>query len=222
MQLKCAFHTHSCEDPIDKNISYSCKDIMREARTKGFDVIAITHHGSFFDSPEIRKFAEGHNLLFLPSIELKIEGGDVLVINATPEVEQVKTFAQLESYKSAHPECFVIAPHPYYIIHSVGSNLKKHIKKFDAIEHSHFYTKHINPNKKAQRIATQYNKPCIATSDCHFSGRLDSGFVIVEAEERSPQAIFSSLRSGKYINHTEPLKNREAASLFWKMRDLSA
>ena len=62
----------------------------------------------------------------------------------------------------------LIAPHPFYVVGgSIGSRLFAEIDCFDAIEFCHFHFGPFNPNRRAQRVATRFGKPMIATSDAH-------------------------------------------------------
>ena len=63
---------------------------------------------------------------------------------------------------------FTVAPHPFYVFGgSIGSRLFEEIDCFDAIELCHFHIGPFNPNRPAQRVATRFGKPMIATSDAH-------------------------------------------------------
>jgi nicotinamidase-related amidase len=61
-----------------------------------------------------------------------------------------------------------MAPHPFYVLGgSIGEKLTEWIDCFDAIELCHFWTRLINPNKRAVETAERFGKPLIATSDAH-------------------------------------------------------
>jgi hypothetical protein len=50
---------------------------------------------------------------------------------------------------------------------SIGSRLLQEIDCFDAIEFCHFHVGPFNPNRRAKRVASRFDKPLIATSDAH-------------------------------------------------------
>jgi len=94
----------------------------------------------------------------------------VIVLNVTAEeVAQLKNFDDLRSLRARRGgSIFTIAPHPFYIFGgSIGSRLVAEMDCFDAIEFCHFHIGLFNPNRRAQRVATRFGKPMIATSDAH-------------------------------------------------------
>ncbi len=93
---------------------------------------------------------------------------------------------------------FTIAPHPFYVVGgSIGSRLVAEIDCFDAIEYCHFHIGPFNPNRRAQRVATRFGKPMIATSDAHrlhAFGRHYTSMPIPPAF--TVENVFAGLRSG--------------------------
>ena len=87
--------------------------------------------------------------------------------------------------------------------------LEKYIRLFDAIEHSWFYSRWFNRNKKAVRAAKKYSLPLVATSDTHFFNFMDENYTIIDAEEFTVPAILDALRAKRFQNLTSPRK-------FWR------
>jgi hypothetical protein len=101
---------------------------------------------------------------------VRLLGADVIVLNVTTEeIAQLKNFDDLRRLRAHRGNSiFTIAPHPFYIFGgSIGSRLFAEINCFDAIEYCHFHIGPFNPNRRAQRVATRFRKPMIATSDAH-------------------------------------------------------
>lgn len=212
MQLKANFHFHTSEDKRHR-ISYSLREGIDYASTLGFEVLAPTCHQKAIWTPEHAEYAASKNILLIPGIELYMREQEkdtpkhVLLLNALQETESMRTFNELEKYKKTHPEIFIIASHPYFYGNfSVKNLLEKHINLFDGIEHSWFYSKMFNRNKKGEEIAKKYNLPFIATSDTHFFKHMDKDYMVIEADEKTPQAIFAALKQHKFQNVTSPKK----------------
>jgi len=144
--------------------------------------------------------------LLIPGIELSIETKKhVVVLNPGPDVESIHTFSALREHKEKNPECFIFAPHPFFSNSiSLGSALLPHIQLFDAIESSWCYTKLIDFNKKAKRIAETHSLPYIATGDTHFLFLLPTTYIEIEANEKTIQEIFHAIRAGYFTNINPP------------------
>jgi len=200
MTINALFHLHASDDPKDF-ISYSFETALQEAQKQGINAIALTCHDLFTPKDKYDKLAESYGILFISGIEKVIEKRDVVVLNCDKSIENVYTFEALRAYKQTHPNCFIIAPHPYFPGgYSLQEKLAHNRSCFDAIELSWFYTKYIDFNKKAQLFAEQNSLPLIATSDAHRIKQLCSGYIAIEAFEFSELALFDAIRKQKYKN----------------------
>jgi predicted metal-dependent phosphoesterase TrpH len=218
MLLKCQFHIHSKSDPEDKYVS-SETDIIDHAANMKFDVIAFTCHNKVVHTEELRKYAEKKGILLIPGIEKDIGIKHVVILNPpSNEIEHINTFPDLEKYKKENRSCFIYAPHPYfYDLQSLGRSLIKNIDLFDSIEYSFFHTKKINPNKKAAKIAKNYNLPMLGTSDNHFLPFFDYTFSLIDAEEKTPESIFKAIKNFKTEIISKDLKFSELTGIPLKM-----
>jgi predicted metal-dependent phosphoesterase TrpH len=167
--IKVDLHIHTLDDPKDV-IDYSAPQLLEKARSLGFGVLAITLHDAVFDRAEVFAQAERMGILLIPAAEMRIEGADIILLNVRPdEVAGLRTFADVRKLRAARGESlFTIAPHPFYVLGgSIGPRLLEEIDCFDAIEFCHFHRWPLDPNRRAARVARQFNKPLIATSDAH-------------------------------------------------------
>src|SRR6058998_4386478 len=196
---KTDLHIHTLDDPKDA-VDFSAHQLLERARALGFRVLAITLHDAVFDRKEVFADAAAMGILLIPAAEVRLLGADVIVLNVTAEeVEQLKNFDDLRRLRARRGDSiFTVAPHPFYIFGgSIGSRLFAEIDCFDAIEFCHFHIGPFNPNRRAQRVATRFGKPMIATSDAH---RLQ-GFGRHYTSMPMPPAltvenVFAGLRSG--------------------------
>jgi predicted metal-dependent phosphoesterase TrpH len=209
MEIKTCLHFHSSDDPQDF-IPYDFRAGIDAAARAGFGTIALTCHNKFVDDPEYEAYAREKGILLIKGIEKNILGRHVVILNADAEAEKLETFGDLAQYKKERPEIFVLAPHPYFgLPYCLGKKLDRNISLFDAIEFSWFYNEKINFNKKAEETARKNNLPFIATSDTHKLEILDRCYAVIDAESKTPEAIFKAIRQKKFKNVYSPAK-------FWK------
>ena len=83
---------------------------------------------------------------------------------------------------------------------SLNKKLNKNIECFDAIERNWFFTFLCNRNKKGEKIAKEYNKPYIATSDTHNIKKLNKSFALINSESLTMESVFNSIRNKKFEN----------------------
>src|SRR6266853_2189652 len=167
--IKIDLHIHTLDDPKDA-VDFSAHQLLERARSLGFRVLAITLHDAVFDRKEVFADAAAMGILLIPAAEVRLLGADVIVLNVTAEeVEELKNFDDLRRLRARRGNSiFTIAPHPFYIFGgSIGTRLFAEIDCFDAIEFCHFHFGPFNPNRRAQRVATRFGKPMVATSDAH-------------------------------------------------------
>ncbi|MDP2909099.1 MAG: PHP domain-containing protein [Nanoarchaeota archaeon] len=215
--LKADFHSHTNYVIPKRDSNLSPKQLIDFVASKGYEVLAITEHASlkcllgrieYIDNPlrtyfDFKDYAKKKGVLLIPGVETFVEGKEVLLVNFKGDAKKVRTFADVESLKKEN--VLVIAPHPFYGKPScLKKKLVEHIDVFDAIEHCHFYTSFINPNRKAVEIARRYNKPLIATSDAHNFSQIGTNFSLVDAK-KDVDSVLEAVRKGRVEIVTEPL-----------------
>jgi predicted metal-dependent phosphoesterase TrpH len=220
MTINAILHLHASDDPKDF-IPYSFETALQEAQKQGINAIALTCHNLFISKNKYQEIADKYGILFISGVEKIVEGRDVVVLNCDESIKNVFTFEALHIYKRTHPNCFVIAPHPYFPGgYSLREKLKQNKNCFDAIELSWFYSKYFDFDKKAKLFAEQNGLPYIATPDAHRIKQLCTGYITVEAFEFSESALFDAIRKQKYKNITAPKKMWELF-IYWIIFQLS-
>ncbi len=215
-KLKCQFHCHSSLDPVDR-IAYSPYQAIDKAAELNYDVLSFTHHQQFIFDEKWRDYAKEKDILLIPGVEFEIQKKHILCINVDQEIEKVDSFKKLKEYRKSHPNCLIIAAHPYFPGKSTLKNLlEENIELFDAIENSFCYTKHIDYNKKAKEVAKKHNKTYLGTADCHILECLDIGYTEVEAE-KNIKSIFEAIKKGKVKNHFTPQPYFKLSKIFSSM-----
>ncbi|MFA5021442.1 MAG: hypothetical protein WC517_05320, partial [Patescibacteria group bacterium] len=163
-------------------------------------------------------YARQKGILLLSGVELSIDGyRHLLVLNCGSATDGLSAFEDLRVFKADHPEIFVIAPHPNHGLHHSLSlkKLEKNLDLIDAVEHSWFYSRLINPNLKTEVFCRRRQLPFIATADAHVFDYFDVDYAVLEIEQLTPQAVFSAIRAGRFKNFTRPKKNLELAGFFF-------
>ena len=205
-KLKINFHLHTGQDPID-NVKHSEHQLIDEAAVRGYEVLSITCHNVVIFNEDLRKYAEKKGILLIPGIEKSIHHKHVLIINATVEAQKIQNFEDLAAYRKNHPECLVIAAHPYYLGPiCLKQDLEKQIKLFDAVEYSWYHSKKFNrPNKKAVKVAEKHGLPVLGTADNHILKYLNFTYSQVYAE-KDTAAIFAAIKKNEIeiISHNLP------------------
>lgn len=205
-KLKINFHLHTGQDPIDA-IKHSEHELIDEAARLGYDAISITCHNALIFSDDLKTYAQKKGILLIPGIEKSILRKHVLIINAAVEAQKIKNFEDLREYRKKHPECLVIAAHPYYPGPiSLQKNLEKHIDLFDAVEYSWYHSKKLNgPNKKAVKTAEKHGKPVLGTADNHILKYVNYTYSLVRAE-KNPESIFKAIKANEIeiVSHDLP------------------
>jgi len=219
MLLKSNLHFHTSEDPLDI-VKYSLKEGIEHAGSLGFDVLAVTCHNYFAWTRAHADYAKEKGVLLIGGIELTIseskkitrkghrKGYHVLIINADKSAENIYTFKDLAEYrKKRGEEIAIIAAHPYFYGNfSLKKNLEKYAYLFDAIEHSWFYSKIFNRNKKALKKALELELPLLATSDTHYlyNNHMERNHAMLVTDEKTIPAVIYAIKNGDIENITKP------------------
>jgi hypothetical protein len=133
---------------------------------------------------------------------MRLHGADIVLLNVRPhEAAALKTFDDVRQLRAARGDSlFTFAPHPFYVMGgSIGGRLLvDNMDCFDAIEICHFHKGWFDRNRPARRVAAQFNRPLLATSDAHQLSAFGSHYTsIPRAAELTPESVFAALRDGR-------------------------
>jgi len=202
-KLKVDFHTHTCDDPKDY-IDFSAEELIDRAAERGLDALAITNHDVITLRRDLEDYAAGLDVLLIPGVELTLSNKHVVVLN--PDSRKAEDFRSLDDLAAIrHDGSLIIAPHPFYPgSRCLKSKLEAHLDFFDAVEFSFFYSRFINPNRKAVKIAGATGKPLVGSSDCHNIWQVGFTYSLVKAQKTIP-SIIRAVKEGRVEVATEPL-----------------
>ncbi|NCD00659.1 PHP domain-containing protein [bacterium] len=207
MKYKASLHIHAFEDRNEKyDIKYNVYQLIDKAKKFNFKILAFTFHDKMFFNKKCFNYAKEKGILLIPGIEKSVfdknkKRTHVVILNAKKEIEKINTWEELKEYKKKNSDIFVLLAHPFFPFINIKENtLKQNIDIFDGIEHSWAYSRLINFNKKAKRLAKKYNKPFIATSDLHNLRYFNNDYTEIETSELKIKDVLDSLKIGKNKN----------------------
>src|SRR5438132_2284815 len=184
------------QNPVD----FPGPGMVQRAAHIRFSISCDHLHDAVFGRQEVFADAAAMGILLLPAAEMRLHGADVIVLNVTAEeMAELKGFDDLRRLRAERGDSiFTIAPHPFYKFGgSIGSRLFREIDCFDAIEFWHFHVGLFNPNRRAKRVASRFNKPLIATSDAHRLHAFGRHYTsIPKPSALTAENVFAALRSG--------------------------
>ena len=196
---KVDLHIHTLDDPKDV-LDYSAHQLLERAKQLGFGGLAITLHDAVFDRAEVFADAAAMGILLIPAAEIRLEGADVILLNVTAEeVAELNNFEDMRKLRARRGwSIFTFAPHPFFVLGgSIGDRLVKEIDCFDAIELCHFHKGLFDLNRRAVRVAAQFGKPLLATSDAHQLHAFGRHYTsIPRPRELTIENVFAALRNG--------------------------
>jgi len=197
--IKLDLHIHTLDDPKDV-IDYSAHQLLERAKQLGFGVLAITLHDAVFNRAEVFADAAAMGILLIPAAEVRLQGADIILLNVTPaEIAGLKSFDDVRKLRARRGlSIFTLAPHPFYKLGgSIGERLLDVIDCFDAIEQCHFHKGVFDLNRRAVKVAEEFNKPLIATSDAHQLHAFGRHYTsIPRPRELTAETVFAALRNG--------------------------
>lgn len=216
--IKLDLHIHTLDDPKD-HLDYSAHQLLERARALGFGALAITLHDKVFDRPEVFADAAAMGILLIQAAEMRLEGADVVLLNASPdEVENLRTFDDLRALRARRGDSlFCFAPHPFFLLGaSIGERLLAEIDCFDAIEICHFHKGWFDLNRRARQVAAAHSKPLLATSDAHRLQAFGGHYTCVRRpQELTVESLLQALRAGPHRLTSPPSTWRDLWNVFY-------
>jgi hypothetical protein len=207
--LKTDLHLHTREG--EKFIAYDARGLIDRAAREGFRVLSITNHDTLTFSEDLAAYARERGILLIPGVEATIEGRHVLLYNIDVPLARIRTFADLRRLK--RPEWLVVAPHPFFPgPTSLRGRLPAEINLFDAIEFCHFYTRWVDFNRPAVRLAREAGLPLLGGSDSHSVRQFGTTYSLIEGE-MTVSSVLAAARAGQVTVVSRPLTVPECARI---------
>jgi hypothetical protein len=172
--IKIDLHIHS-------KYSYDCflepKIIIKIAKKRNLDGVAITDHNSLKGSTEVKKIAK--DFLIVSGVEIKTLLGEILAYGIQEEIKPEQNI--FETIDKIHEQGGIaIAPHPFDLFRKYsGKNI---VKGIDGVEVFNSRCTLNYFNYLAVRKAKEMNLSMIAGSDAHIIEEIGKAFTKFDSD----------------------------------------
>lgn len=185
MKLRFDLHIHS---KYSHDSRMSPKRIIREAKKKGLDGIAITDHEEFMGAIETEKISK--EFIVIKGEEIKTDLGDIIGLFLTNIVKPGDSNVVIREIKRQGG--VVVIPHPL-MYHILNDDL---MNKIDALEvfNSRVGT---SANDMAKKLALKKKKIGLAGSDAHTFFEIGQGVTVIDTKSKSLKDIKEAILMNK-------------------------
>lgn len=186
--MKFDLHIHSTYSDGHADV----KEIIKAAKRRGLDGIALTDHDTMRGIPAARRYIKEQklDLILIPGIEVTTSEGHLLVLGVDKAPEKKKS--PEETIERAHDLGGIAdVPHPYHPFrHAIGR-----IPDADAVEV--YNSKHLFglANGRAKLEARRRRMSMVAGSDSHFADTVGLGVTEIDAED--VDGVLEAIRAGR-------------------------
>jgi predicted metal-dependent phosphoesterase TrpH len=198
-RLKIDLHIHTHHSKDGKN---DPEELVRKAIDQGFDVIAVTDHGTTRGALDAEKAAEkifreeGKEFIVIVGQEVKTRQGEVLAYGIREDIQEgmdlLKTCQEIKSKGG-----FLIVPHPFDLMRrGIGQEINNVREYVDAAEGFNERTLVTRFNDKAMAFLRENAIPVVVGSDAHFKDEFGKTYMLIESR-RSREDIFDAIRKGR-------------------------
>jgi len=171
--MKIDLHIHS---KYSKDSMLEPAKIIKIAKKKGLDGVAVTDHGTIKGGIEALKINKDKDFQVIVGAEIKTEYGDVIGIFLNEEIKSQIFMQVVEEIRDQ--DGLVILAHPFRKSITFPTDLLKYV---DLIEGFNARSPK-SLNEKAKELAIRFKKPMTAGSDAHLSFEIGKGRTIVNSE----------------------------------------
>ena len=161
--------------------------IIKVAKKRGLDGVAITDHNTIKGSLEAKKINKDQDFFVIVGSEISTEVGDITGLFLNEEIKSKNSMEVIEEIKEQGG--VVVLPHPYKG-HKLNEEL---ISAVDVIESFNSRTDRYE-NFYAEELAEKYNKPTIAGSDAHFESEIGLAKTLIKSPDF--ESVKYSIASG--------------------------
>ncbi len=182
--LKYDLHMHSRYSPDG---TLDVRDIVRIARRRGLDGIAITDHDTVRGGLEARKL-KPQGIEVICGCEVNTDRGDVIGLFLTEEIRARDHRAVIEEIRAQGG--VVIVPHPFDSIRGSAFWLTdQDAPRIDGVEVVNARCVFNRSNEAADRYADRHARAKVGGSDAHFGAEIGNAGTIIEDETDVREAI---------------------------------
>lgn len=175
--LKYDLHTHT---NYSKCSNMTPEMLLKTAKKKGLDGIAVTDHGSINGALKVKNLNRDKNFEVIVGTEISTTSGDVLAYFLESPIRKIDFFEMIDEVRKQN--ALVVIPHPFRTStnpnHQFKLSFDKIKKKIDAIECLNARMLFKSDNEKAEKIANKFNIAKTAGSDSHFKFEVGTAYTL--------------------------------------------
>lgn len=196
--MKVDLHLHDNKYSTDSHISI--EEIVREAKRKGLDGIALTNHENPDVVKEIDKLVEKYDFVIFPGVEYLTKDGDIVAfgIDKLPE-EQMSAQEFIECVDRFGGTC--TAAHPYRTNNRGLEDKLYTVKGLTAIEGYNGSTSDYH-NGLAVKAGKELGIQVIGSSDAHVVEKVGVYATLLPYKVKNVKELIEALKT----NRCKPLK----------------
>ena len=163
----------------------SANKIIKVAKKKGLNGIAITDHNTIKGALEASKINKDKNFVVIIGSEIATDKGDIIGLFLEKEIETTNfDYAVSEIHRQGG---ITVLPHPYK-----GHKLDEiNMESIDIVEVANSRISGIL-NEKARRLAQKNKIPGIAGSDAHFCAEIGNNTTIINSNDIRKEILAGS------------------------------
>ncbi len=201
------FHIHS-KYSLDSTMDP--KRILKVAKSKGFDTVAITDHNTIRGALEAKKFEDDAGVQVIIGSEIRTDIGDIIGLKLEREVDSRSWEAVISEIKDQGG--ITVLPHPY----RDHAMIKDVAEKVDFIE---IWNARCHPeqNRKALELVASLRCGTIMGSDAHLYSELGNVSIqwdpVAPAIERVFERKYAIAREIRWSQVVGYIRKRNIASL---------
>ncbi len=152
-------------------------EMVKEARLRGLDGIAITDHNSLKSWDSLRKL-KFDDFIIIPGEEVSTRQGHLLALGITEEIKSGQDVFEIID-KIHQQGGITIAPHPFDL---AGKGIKDLSRFADGIEVFNAMCLDKFTNLRALKYAEKFNKSMVAGTDAHQKEWIGSGITGIDCD----------------------------------------
>jgi predicted metal-dependent phosphoesterase TrpH len=179
--MKFDLHVHS---KYSYDSFLSPERIIKMAKKKGLDGVAISDHNTIKGGVETSKINKGDDFIVIVGSEIKTEYGDIIGLFLNDEIKTSKFEGVIEEIKSQGGLSVLAHPYRQY------KNPEEIVDRVDLVEAFNARSRK-GDNENAYELVKKFKKPMTAGSDAHLGFEIGRGGTIVNSE------VKGELRKGK-------------------------
>ena len=178
-------------------------EIVKIAKERGLDGIAITDHDTIKGGEEAKKH-ETSDFKVIIGAEIMTENGEITGLFLIEEVKSMRLQDVIAEIKAQGG--MVIVPHPFdRLRHSAFHITGEYVGLVDAIEGFNSRCVFQRYNRKAVEFAARHKLPVVGGSDAHYANEIGLGGIITESDDIRKAIMDNNLtlfgRRSSVMNH---------------------